>query len=199
MFGWGDILEDFLFCQELPKQTTGQEIFKLLDDLMKAESLKCVAVFMDSAATITDNRSGGVTRIQAINPQVIVTHCMLHCQALASKKMETKLLMCQIQFCKVLAFEFTSFCKAVFRNGCKTWQIRVSYESVLAISQQSVRKSFWAWQRAAGFGFLCTIQQSPQTVLAEYGLWRLHTSQTLLTCWMHWTCPHKGAIQPYLR
>lgn len=66
-------MEDFLFCQALTKQTTGQEIFKLLADLMKAESLKCVAVFMDSAAAIRDNRSGVVTRIRAINPQVIVT------------------------------------------------------------------------------------------------------------------------------
>nr|XP_014352015.1 PREDICTED: zinc finger MYM-type protein 6-like [Latimeria chalumnae] len=82
----GEILEDFLFCQELPERTTGEEIFKLLDNFMESELLKwenCVAVCTDSAAAMTGNRSGVVARIRAINPQVIMTHCMLHCQALA--------------------------------------------------------------------------------------------------------------------
>ncbi len=48
---------------------------------------KCVSVCTDGAAAMTGHRSGVVTRIQAINPKIAATHCMLHRQALASKSM----------------------------------------------------------------------------------------------------------------
>lgn len=33
------------------------------------------------------HESGAVTRIQAVNPKIVATHCVLHRQALASKSM----------------------------------------------------------------------------------------------------------------
>ncbi len=84
------IMEDYLFSKELEGRATGEEIFKMLDTFMVEEKLsweKCVSVCTDGAAAMTGHRSGVVTQIQAINPKIAATHCMLHRQALASKSM----------------------------------------------------------------------------------------------------------------
>ena len=90
----GSILEDFLFCKEVPGRTTGEEIFRLLDAFMTETGLnweKCVAVCTDGAAAMTGRKSGVIARIKAVNPKVMATHCMLHRQALACKGMEPDL------------------------------------------------------------------------------------------------------------
>ncbi|KAK7918919.1 hypothetical protein WMY93_010203 [Mugilogobius chulae] len=89
-----DILEDFLFCKEVPGRTTGEELFKLLDTYLTDARLswdRCVAVCTDGAAAMTGRRSGLVARIKSVNPNIIATHCMLHRQALAAKDMEPAL------------------------------------------------------------------------------------------------------------
>ena len=90
----GKILEEFLFCKEVPGRTTAGEIFKLLDDFMTEAGLSwqnCVAVCTDGAAAMTGRKSGVVARIKAVNPTLIATHCMIHRQALASKSMAPEL------------------------------------------------------------------------------------------------------------
>ena len=90
----GAILEDFLFCKEVPGRATGEEIFRLLDELIHEAGMswrKCVAVCTDGAAAMTGRKSGVIARIKAVNPNVKSVHCMLHWQALASKGMEPDL------------------------------------------------------------------------------------------------------------
>ncbi|CAL9683899.1 unnamed protein product [Knipowitschia caucasica] len=89
-----DIVEDFLFCKELPGRTTGEEVFRLVDAFMTDASLswdRCVAVCTDGAAAMTGRKSGLVARVKSVNPNIIATHCMLHRQALAAKDMDPDL------------------------------------------------------------------------------------------------------------
>lgn len=86
----GKILEDFLFCKEMPGRATGEEIFRILDAFMTEAGLsweKCVAVCTDGAAAMTGRKSGVIAQIKTVNPKIMATHCKLHRQALASKRM----------------------------------------------------------------------------------------------------------------
>lgn len=87
----GQILEEFLFWKKVPGQTTGEEIFKMLDKFMTEEGLsweKHVAVCTNGAVAMTSRKSRVVARIKAVNPKIVGVHCMLHRQALVSKAME---------------------------------------------------------------------------------------------------------------
>ncbi|XP_076037090.1 zinc finger BED domain-containing protein 5-like [Oratosquilla oratoria] len=86
----GHFVEDFLFCKMVPGQTTGEQIFNILDNFMTETKLNwenCIAVCTDGAAAMTGCKSGVVARIKRMNPQIVATHCMLHREALASKDM----------------------------------------------------------------------------------------------------------------
>nr|XP_055055877.1 zinc finger BED domain-containing protein 5-like [Misgurnus anguillicaudatus] len=90
-YSWDEhILEDILFTKELEGRASGEDIFKLLDTFFTEENLSwenCVSVCTDGAAAMTGHKNGVVARIQAVNPKIVATHCMLHREALASKSM----------------------------------------------------------------------------------------------------------------
>ena len=55
----GAILEDFLFCKEVPGRAMGEDIFRLLDEFIHEAGMswrKCVAVCTDGAAAMTAER-----------------------------------------------------------------------------------------------------------------------------------------------
>lgn len=89
-----DIVEDFMFCEELKERTTGEAIFDRLNSYILAEGLQwanCVGLCTDGAAAMTGKRSGLVARVREVAPSATFTHCFLHREALASKRLHPEL------------------------------------------------------------------------------------------------------------
>ncbi|XP_064411255.1 zinc finger BED domain-containing protein 5-like [Latimeria chalumnae] len=71
-----ELKEEFLFCRPLP---TGLDWGR------------CFGICSDGARSMTGRHSGLVTRVQKVAPVAAWNHCMIHRQALATKKMPQEL------------------------------------------------------------------------------------------------------------
>ncbi|MBN3318961.1 ZBED5 protein, partial [Atractosteus spatula] len=79
--------EDFLFCKPLPKGTTGEHIFQLLNEFIEENGInwiKCVGICTDGVRALTSQHSGVVTRIREVAPDMNWSICR---EALVVKKM----------------------------------------------------------------------------------------------------------------
>lgn len=88
-----DVHEDMLCALSLPTKTTAAEVFKSLDDYISGK-LKwsfCVGICTDGAAAMTGRLSGLTTRIKEVAPECESTHCVIHREMLASRKIPPKL------------------------------------------------------------------------------------------------------------
>ena len=86
----GASYEDFLFCQTLETRTTVEHIFQLVNTFMEENRLdwkKFVGVCTDGARAMTGRHNGVATRISEVAPEMRWTHCSIHREALAVKKM----------------------------------------------------------------------------------------------------------------
>ena len=85
-----DIHEHFLFCKKLTGQTTGEELFQLIDSFFKDNNLEwksCSHICTDGAAAMTGKVRGLHGRVMMVNPEIKWNHCIIHREALASKRM----------------------------------------------------------------------------------------------------------------
>ena len=84
-----DMHEDLLCALSLPTNTTGAELFKSLNGYISGK-LKwsfCVGICTDGAAAMTGRLSGLISRIKEVAPESEFTHCIIHREMLASRKM----------------------------------------------------------------------------------------------------------------
>ena len=83
------IKEDFLFCRPLTTTTTkAADVKKLVDDFFRDNDLSwdmVSAVCSDRAPVMLGQKSGFSALVKANAPHIIVTHCVLHRHALATK------------------------------------------------------------------------------------------------------------------
>ncbi|XP_076610612.1 zinc finger BED domain-containing protein 5-like [Chaetodon auriga] len=88
------IRENFLFCKALPGKTTGEEIFRVTSEYLEKGGFKwenCTSVCTDGAAAMVGRTKGFVSRVEEKNPDVIITHCFLHREALVAKTLPADL------------------------------------------------------------------------------------------------------------
>ena len=88
------IAEHILFCKSMQGRTTGKDIFNVVDAFFTEKSLnwtRCSSICTDAAAFMTGTIKGFVTLAKEKNSNVKWTHCIIHREALASKKMSPQL------------------------------------------------------------------------------------------------------------
>lgn len=85
-----DINEHILFCKKLTGKTTGEDIFQVMDSFFKDNNLEwksCSHICTDGAAAMTGRVHGLLGRVKKVNPDIKWMHCIIHREALASKRM----------------------------------------------------------------------------------------------------------------
>ncbi|KAF2347853.1 Ribonuclease H-like domain [Trinorchestia longiramus] len=85
---------DFLFCRPLPTTTKAADVKKLVDDFFRDNDLSwdmVSAVVSDGAPVMLGQKSAFSSLVKANAPHIIVTHCVLHRHALATKILPPKL------------------------------------------------------------------------------------------------------------
>ena len=89
-----NVQEEFLFCHSLTAHTTAEELFKALNDFIENNTIdwkRCCGICSDGARAMTGRHSGLVKRVQDVAPAAVWSHCIIHRQALAAKKMPEEL------------------------------------------------------------------------------------------------------------
>ncbi|XP_033842336.1 protein FAM200C-like [Periophthalmus magnuspinnatus] len=83
-----DIKKDFLFCKPLTTITKAADVKKLVDDFFRDNNLSwnmVSPVCTDGAPVMLGRKSGFGALVKSDAPHIIVTHCILHRHALATK------------------------------------------------------------------------------------------------------------------
>jgi len=86
----GKLEEDMLLCEVLETHTTGEKIFKVLNQFIMDHEIswdKCIDVCTDGAKAMTGKTAGVVSRIKAVSKECSSSHCVLHRHSLACKEM----------------------------------------------------------------------------------------------------------------
>lgn len=89
-----ELKQDILMSTNLSTTTTGQDIFGALDSYLTSHNLpyeNLVACCTDGAAAMMGKNKGFNSRLKEKAPRCLIFHCMLHRQALASKKLSADL------------------------------------------------------------------------------------------------------------
>ena len=84
-----EVHEDMLCVLSLPIKTTATKLFKSLNDYI-SKKLKwsyCVGICKDGAAAMTGHLTKLVARIKEVASECESTHCIIHREMLATKKM----------------------------------------------------------------------------------------------------------------
>jgi hypothetical protein len=90
----GAFHEELLFCKSLSERTRGVDIFEQVNNYLNSVDIlweKCFGVCSDGAANMTGKHSGFAAKVKEVAPEVKATHCVIHREALAAKKLQPEL------------------------------------------------------------------------------------------------------------
>lgn len=85
---YNDIINQYLFCKEIPEGTTGKDIFDVVNKYFTDNNIKwqsCISICSDGAASMTGSIKGFTTLAKKENCNITTNHCFLHRQALIAK------------------------------------------------------------------------------------------------------------------
>ena len=81
------VKEEMLFCHPMESTTTATDIFQVVTNYFQQNQLlwdSLEGVCTDGAPAMLGLQSGFITRVKEKSPSATGTHCILHCEALAS-------------------------------------------------------------------------------------------------------------------
>lgn len=103
----GKIIKQFLFCLDLSETTKGVDVFNLIDKNIKDKNLQwknCVSLCTDGAPSMLGKNEEFAALVLKHNPKVMITHCMIHREALMTKVLPENLQRVMDQAVKVVNF-----------------------------------------------------------------------------------------------
>ena len=100
------IVNQFLCCKEMPSTTKGEDIFQILNLVKWDLSWKsCIGICTDGAPSMVGSLKGFTTLVkERQNPNIILTHCFLHREALTAKTLGDELKKVLNQVIKMVNF-----------------------------------------------------------------------------------------------
>ncbi|KAF0749677.1 zinc finger BED domain-containing protein 5-like [Aphis craccivora] len=89
-----ELIEQFLFCKDLPETTRGQDIFNLVNNYFTTANISwkfCLSVCTDGCPSMIGHLTGFLALVKKENPDIIFTHCFIHREALVAKSLMPEL------------------------------------------------------------------------------------------------------------
>ncbi|KAK0143368.1 Protein ZBED8 [Merluccius polli] len=118
-----DLKQDILMSVNLTTTTRGEDIFAAVDSYFSSQKLpyeNVVACCSDGAASMMGKNKGFNSRLKEKVPHCIIFHCMIHRQALASKKLSDDLSETPATVVKIVNFiKGRSTNKRLFADLCE--------------------------------------------------------------------------------
>ena len=173
-----DIAEHILFFKSMRGRSTRKDIFNVVDAFFAEKSLnwaRCSSICTDAAASMTGTIKGFVTLAQEKNPNVKWTHCIIHREALKSKRMSPQLhdiLNCRIKvinFIKSPPLNSRLFCLLCKKMEAKHTQRLLLHTEVRWFSRERILNSLFKLRTEVGM--LCKEYNSPYSEIYENVGW----------------------------
>ena len=144
------IREEYLFCEELPKGITGQEIFRVTNEFFSAHGINwnnSLNICADGASAMVGEGRDSAALVKRQNRAIQITHCCIHRKALMVKNFtngnvrndERLYSYCKLYQSKSLEFSYFFF--ALRRNGITASVNAILHCCALAFTWKSACKT----------------------------------------------------------